>query len=229
MRVFKIILKILIIIIFVMSVTLNILLFGSSYGTLVFKYNENKFLSMNSFASSQLDFTELNSKKNSGIQLTVTSLSGDNKLKINYYFDKNANPMFEYHHTYEDGENLITNSSYFVNNTLYEDNNGEKSQGSASFNDALLAHEIVKTCLLSNSAIQENSKKAKISFSIKPLYLVGIKYSYTDEVTGNSYKYEYDLKGYLRKVTTTTKDDEIKITLSYKNKKIEFPSDLSEY
>ena len=68
MKAFKIILKSLLFLVFVISVTLNILLFNSSYGSLMFKYDKNKFYTMNYFATNKLTYENLLSKKDFGLQ-----------------------------------------------------------------------------------------------------------------------------------------------------------------
>ena len=109
MKIIKFILKTLLVLIFVCSVTVNILLFGSSYGTLVIKKDISLLKSM-SFNFTNLIFEELmeNTEKR-GYKYTYKVEENDKTVQqyeYTLYFDEENN--FNMTYTYNDGENNET-------------------------------------------------------------------------------------------------------------------------
>lgn len=232
MKVFKIILSVFLVLIFIVSVTFNIAIFGSSYGSLTLKYDETKFLSMNSYTSSNIYSTFLGYNKNSGLQLEATNTNDCEKLIANYHFDKEGNASFETKCTYKENEETKTNSYYYKDNVLYTDINGTKSKQTLNYSTAvrsILSLETYQDVLfLEEQAIKNNNGKTHLNISIKPFYFMGIKYAYKNDA-GSKYSYNYDLKGTLRKVTVSNKDEEKQTyIINLKNNKINFPN-LNEF
>jgi len=228
MKVFKIILKVFLVLIFIVSVTFNIAIFGSSYGSLTIKYDETKFLSMSSYTSSNIYSTFLGYSKNKGLQLEVTNVGDCDKLIANYYFDNEKNASFETKCTYLENDETKTNSYYYKDNVLYTDINGAKSKQTLNYSTAIttiLSLETYKDILfLEEGTIRSNNGKTHLNFSFKPFYFMGINYSYTSDA-GSKYSYNYDLKGTLRKVSVSNKDEKKQTyVINYKNNKINFPN-----
>ena len=230
MKIFKTILKVFVVIIFVVSAILNILIANSSYGSLLFKYEENKFLSLNTHAAHKFNY--ILSNKNEGLQFKATSVEGCDEFVANYYLDENSNLTFETKCTYTENDETVVNKAYFKDDVIYLDNNGTKSKESISEIYAISLYKSMFTYsdlyMLTNEAITSNDSKTKIGFSFSPFYLIGINYSYKSE-DNTLYKYSYDLTGKLRKVTVKDNENESKMTFNYKNKKIDFPSNLESY
>lgn len=230
MRIFKSLLKILFVLVFICSIIFNILLAGSSYGSLIFKYDQAKFRSLNTFSLNELSYSSLLTSKNKGIQLKATSVAGCDKLIADYYFDENSNPSFVSTCKYTEGDEKLTLTYYYKDGILYVNNNGTKSQAETNFDTAIAANSLFvhsKTIALADSVITKNKVKATMNISFSPFYFLGVKYSYKDN--GVSYKHEYDLNGYLRKTTVKTEENTSVFVLNYKNNKIDFPSDLENY
>lgn len=232
MKVIKIILKVFVVILFIVSVLLNILLFNSSNGSLIFKYDETKFIAMNSSASDYLNSEYIGSQKDMGIQFKSNNIESCNEFIANYYIDNESNITLETvcSYTNDKGEQ-VTDKLYFENNIVYLDSNGVKTKQNATASSVIEGYKGLYShlplFLLSNETIKENDSKTTIGFSFSPLYVVGINYKYTDENNIES-KYQYDLSGKLRKVTRKTDKKTETYEINYKSQKIEKPN-LEQY
>lgn len=228
MKTFKTILKILLVIIFIASAGLNILLFSSSYGTLIFKHNEAKLISMNSYANSRVSADYLMNQKDAGLQIKSTAVVGCDEYIANYYVDKDSKLYAHIACTYTKDGQTVTDNSYFKDNKVYHlHHTGEKAAETMDFKYLFSSqtNSALKNLLVSESKIKNNDEKAKISFSFSPFYFVGIKYSYKDELN-TTYKYEYDLSGCLRKINLSNSEGKKEVTITYKSKSISIPTNL---
>ena len=227
MKIFKIILNILIVIIIVMSITLNILCFGSSYGTLSIKYNENKFIAMNDYAFNTIDSFILNQDSKTGLQIEATNVNDCKVFSSNYYFDKESKLSFKISCIKESHVENI----YFSNDILYLDNvnnNGEKTKVNTPVEIALTKYSPnVDEIYLIGDIIKNNQTKTKLQFSFSPFYVLGINYQYKD-LSKTKYSYSYDFNGHLRKVRVINNEKQSDYTIGYKSKTIALP-DLSSY
>ena len=76
----KKIMTILLAILFILSITLNIIIFSSSYGTLLFKYDRTKFKSLINLNSSKLDISKFFLQKETGIQINYEYKDNDGHI-----------------------------------------------------------------------------------------------------------------------------------------------------
>ena len=235
-KIIKSILKFILIVLFVCSAALNIIMFNSSYGSLIFKYDENKFLAMNENAQDKIQLSNLLSKKDAGIQFEATNTNGCKEYSAQYYIDDKSKMTFatecSYSVTINKEVKNYTKKVYFKDDKVYIEDKGEKSSQDMDLTTALTMHTSIAhyyTYLtLNTSLVKESKAKTGLSISFSPLYLIGISYSHKDDA-GTKFKYDYDSKGNLRKVEIVGKDENDKtiernFKISYKNNKISFPS-----
>lgn len=229
MKALKIITTIFLTLVFILSIALNILLFSSSYGSLMFKYNKTTFNTMNSMNDERLSFNYLTNKKNQGIQITITS--NNEEFKGIYYVDENSELTFEHIYSTVNGKTrTITKRVYYKDNTLYTDDNGTMSISNTTIQEILLLSDIIfnqsSNVIPNADIVKSNDDKTQIGFSFSPLYFLGIKYAYTNEAN-QSYTYNYDLKGRIRKVEIKESETENKkYIINYKAKKVIIPDEL---
>lgn len=231
MRAFKLILKILLVIIFMFSVAFNILLWNSSYGSLIFKHNEEKLLAMASSKRLEFENSYFLLKQESGIQIYEESREGSSieKNTYKYYFDKESNLVAYIESSVQTADSFSKSKSYYKDGTIYKEENGVKfhypAMSVTTVGEILSSLNSLQDALITN--IETTNNKAVIDFSFSPFYVLGLRY--TVKEAEQTTTYSYDLSGNLRKIhikyqTGRTKDYEI----SYKNKKIDLP-DLSAY
>lgn len=232
MKVIKVIFKVFIVLLFIVSVLLNILLMDSSYASLIFKYDETKFMSMNSTAMNYLDSQYLLASKDAGIQFKSNNIDSCDEFVANYYIDNESNVTFETVCSYKDeNEKQVTDKVYFSDGVVYLDSNGVKSKKNLDIDSALDMYDGLYShaplFILDDGQITESESKTTIGFSFSPLYVVGINYKYTSSENDVT-KYQYDFQGKLRKVTRQRENKTETYEISYKNQKIEQPN-LEEY
>ncbi len=225
MRIFKFILKILLVIVFIFSVVLNFVLVGSSNGSLVFKYNQDKLSALAETSNNTLE-KFLDGKSNKTISFNVTS--SNETLNYSFYVDKEGKIFMEAVSTKDDK----TVTEYYQNEKLYTLDGDSKTykdcDALAMYNNYYsLVYSLTNYNLLETS-IDENKEKTKIDFSFKPLYVLGIKY--TANATDRKLTYKYDLKGNLRVVEADYEDNDkdYKLTINYSNKALKMP-DFSDF
>lgn len=241
MKTFKIILSVLLSIIFVISLSLNILLLNNTYGTLVFKYDEEKLKSM--------IMTETESKFNFisddefDMNTTTLKLSGGQGYLLEYSTkDSNGNKENSSYHIYLDEKKGLTysykseNSSgnvterYYINKIIYTDTNGVKRRMPKLEDPAYISEyennitqKIVNfyaTPIELLNDIKAFEVGTTIDFSFSPFYVLGIKATFKEKKATT--KLGYDLSGNLCKITETDSNGkETIIKISEKNKPIE--------
>lgn len=219
MRTFTTILKILMVFIFIISLTFNFLIFNSSYGTLIFKHNDDKFLSLVSTKRLNLDPNFFLCEKNIGLQINVKTKENDETTnkKVKIHLDKESKITVYV----LENNNQIT---YYQNGKVY-DKDGNDTLISINEKNAALV-ELEEINVLQDILINDipNSKnKVKIDFSFSPFYFIGFKY--TVKETDKKITYNFDLNGNIRKINIENENGvTINYSLEYKNEKITIPT-----
>lgn len=221
MKVFKVIIKVLLVIIFILSISLNAFVFRSSYGTLLFKYNSNKFSSMVNSRALEFNSIHFLDKSNEGIQIHLETIN-KGVLEVAYfdfYFDKGSNMTAKFTEIDSAVKKITT---YYTTNYLYKEVDGVKTKIAAD--EITIVNGILNSLIayqgVLSSDIKTNENKAKINFSFSPFYFLGLKYEIKDELS-----FHYDLDGRLRKVKVVLADGTVeKYTISYKNNQIKLPN-----
>lgn len=229
----KKIMTILLAILFILSITLNIIIFSSSYGTLLFKYDRTKFKSLINLNSSKLDISKFFLQKETGIQINYEYKDNETLMKYDYtiYFDDKSNLTIKIVESTQAGDNFKSKTSYFKDNYLYIEENESRTKITTS-KELAVAGAINILATLNNQlsihvANEENKAKTKIDVSTSPFYLLGFKYTVDNDISSSTYK--FDLKGNLRKANIKTITGEEKIyKISYKKEKVTFP-DLTQF
>lgn len=225
MRIFKFILKILFVIIFIFSIVLNFVLFGSSNGSLVFKHDKDKLSVMTETSNNALK-NFIDSKSSKAIEYNVT-LSNET-LNYTFFVDKDGKVFMKAVSTKEDK----TITKYYQDEKLYT-----QDGDSLTFTNCdlltMYSEFYSKVYSLTNynlleTSVDENNEKTKLDFSFKPFYVLGIKYS--AKATDRKLTYKYDLKGNLRVVEADFEDNDkdYSLTINYSNKVLKMPS-FGEY
>lgn len=225
MKAIKIIFRLFISLLFICSIALNIFTFRSSYGSLLLKYDDNKFLSM--VSARYLDFNSAYflSQKDQGLQMKVTSTkSGKTETNLyEFHFDDKGELTIQISDT--DSSNKTT-YSYYKNNTLYTEVGQIKTKIPMEKNifvTSIFSEMLSYQQILGND-ISESETKTTIDFSFNSGYLLGIKYKMNEDNC-----FYYDLEGKLRKIETTLPDETVKtFEITYNNQALTLP-DLSKY
>lgn len=247
MKKLKLLWYILFVFILIFSLMLNVLLLNSTYGTLVFKYDEGRLKSMilsdiqtrfNGF--SENDITSINRNNfnlsiGEGLFLKYSSKKpNEEKETYEYHIYLDENDGFTYYYKSKSANDSETERHY-VGQTLYTNTNGIKIKTPLTTESDISKHEngaidkfisFYKTPL--SLLLDQNFKsKTSLDFSISPFYVFGIKVSF--EFEKSIYNLSYDLSGNLRKITQKNENGiESTTQISAKNKKLEFPN-LDKY
>ena len=225
MKVLKVIFKLFTILLFTASLILNVFTFRSSYGTLLFKYDESKFSAM--VGSKHLEFSPIYflDKKDAGIQINSES-NKDGKIATSLYefhFDSEGKMVAKASDT--DSANKTT-YSYYKDGYVYKEVGSLKTK--LPTNETLfvsnLLLELTSYQQVLMTDIEDSDTKTTMDFSFSSGYILGIKYKMNEDTS-----FHYDLEGRLRKIETVLTDGTSKsFTITYKNQKITLP-DLNQY
>ena len=230
MKAVKIILVVLLSLILVASVGLNILLFNSSFGYLLFKKDISNLHTMTSLDYNYITDL-LDNPKDVGYSYSY-SIENESGLieKYTYHIAFNSEAKFSFSYEYIDGDKNKV-SKYLTDSYLYVQTENSKTKKALTDSElkelkVSVLEEISNYHYLAYSII--NSSKTSsidtgLNISFSPFYFLGIEVEVDDENT-TDYEFNYDLDGYLRKISYTDKNDqEISIKLSEKSSKIKFP------
>ena len=208
-------------VLFILSILLNAFMFRSSYGTLLFKYDESKFSSM--VGSRYLEFTPIYflDKTDSGVQIEYIS-NKDGKIEKHYYtfhFDKGSNMTAKIVDV--DSANNKT-YTYYITNTTYIETEDTKTK--QAVDEMTLISKLFQSIISYQSMlmvdIAEKDTKTKMNFSFSPFYVLGIKYTVSKTTT-----FYYDLNGKLRQIEAKLADGTKETyTFNYQNKQINLPN-----
>lgn len=226
MNVFKKILLVLMIIIFIFSLAFNIAICSSTNGTLIFKHNDEKMIAMASADRINLTPDYLMLQKDKGIQLVKEAKENGitTTNKYNIYLDKEYNLTASIKVSTKTGKISEQEKKYLKDGKVY-DNEGKELNEQIAFlsqiSTQLTEINLYQDALLTN--VETTNNKAKIDFSFNPFYFIGIKYEISEE--DRTITYNYDLKGRLRKITVDYKTGKLEnYSINYKNEKVTVPN-----
>lgn len=242
MKTLKLFLYIILIAVLSFSAAFNILLLNTTYGTLAFKYNEEKLASM-ILSETESRFVLQDTTTNFYVtsdQIKLVEGKGY-LLKYSRVTKEGLKESHEYH-VYMDEEDGFTYyyktvdfkdneiKRYFVDSTLYTNTNGIKVRESLTLQPEKSNVMLEVTDFYNQPLYLLNGISLKLftdvntslDFSVSPLYVLGIKATFKTDI--ESHSLHFDLKGNLRK---STKIDAVgtktTITISEKNEPVEFP------
>lgn len=217
----RIVITAILVVLFILSTLLNVFMFRSSYGTLLFKYNENKFLSMVSSRYLELNSIHFLDKSDCGIQIEYISNNAGKieKHYYNFHFDKGSNMTAKIVDIDSSSNKTYT---YYVAGKTYIQTKDSKTK--IDTNETTLVTELFEDILTYQTIlindIQEKDTKTKMDFSFSPFYVLGVKYN-----AGKTLTVHYDLNGKLRKINTTLTDGTKETyTFTYQNDQINLPN-----
>lgn len=225
MRIFKFILKILFVIIFIFSIVLNFVLLGSSNGSLVFKHNEVKLSTMTETSNNTLK-NFIDNKSNKSIEFNA--ILSNETLNYTFFVDKDGKVFMKAVSTKDDR----TVTKYYQDEKLYTQDGDSLTFANCDlltmYNDFYSKVYSLTNYDLLETSVDENKEKTKLDFSFKPLYILGIKY--TVKATDRNLTYKYDLKGNLRVVEADFEDNDkdYSLTINYSKKALKMPN-FDEY
>lgn len=220
---------VLLVIIFITSTLFNILLFGSSYGSLMLKKDTNLLQSMSWTDVSSNTLAGIKSQKNKGYLYQEKVYNGDElekSLEYYIYFDETSSPTYTY--TLKEGESET--KIYYNGEFLYTEKGESKlkkklteiqlaSNINAIVGKIVSFHESAYTSI---TTVEDKNLDTSISFSFSPFYFIGINVEIDNE--DNDSEFGFDLNGNLRKGEYEFADDsKAEIKLSTKTSEIEFP------
>ena len=149
MRVFKIILNIFMAIVLILSLTFCFLISSSSYGTLLFKHNDSKMLSMANVERLSFDSSQFFYNKNCGIQIYKETIDEKDTTKKNYklYFDNDFNLTASIYTSSKKGDNIKETTTYYKNGESY-DEKGSKIGVSTEIVDILTEINVLQDLII---------------------------------------------------------------------------------
>lgn len=225
MKIFKIVLTVILSALLVASIVLNIILFKSSYASLLIRYDKDMFYSLADNATKSLYPTSFLQSKNNGVEFFIDFDDSNNSTIYYFYVDEESKLSFKIKET-------INNKSityYLSNNTLYvyDEANNSKVKYSSTINDEYYNVAISTTKIDKLLPFIQSHSKEKTESDFNSSYILGIEYE--AEINDNtSYTYYFDLNGILRSVEVETENKEYTVTIKQNNTKIEMP-DFSDY
>ena len=231
MNTFRKIVSILLVIIFISSIIFNILIYSTSYGTLIFKYDDSKFSYMVDIKKTETMPTYFLYQKNQSIQIYKETSTETTTIKNSYIidFDKDSNLIVKIIDSNQTNDIFTKTESYYINGYVYkiEGDNKIKTESAKEtiLNDILTELYIYQQTLSSDILVSKTKAKPEISMS--PFYLLGLKYAIKED--NHNITYSYDLKGDLRKIKIKDASSTNTLyTINYKNKKLTLPN-LEEF
>lgn len=226
-KLIKVLIIVLASLLLIISFLYNILAFKTSYGTLMFKYDELKYYTMHSLATEAFDTRLLTEETKHAIKIKGENIEGCSLLEMTYYVDSDNKLNIKTICTKENE----TATYYFKDSTLYIDNGTSKTKELISLSDYKSLHPdyfgFMENFLFNPDLTADKENKTSMDFSFTPFYTFGIKYSYS--VGGTNFMYHYSLKGKLRKVEIDQANDDYKYTIDYKADKFDLPSNVEEF
>ena len=230
MKAFKLILKILFVIVFIFSVIFNIQLFSSAHGTLILSHDDEKMLIM--VNTEKNNFTPANflTRKNVALQVYKENRTETSVSKIHYqvYMDEEAKLLLKAETTKQTFDTDKANPSFTKSITYYKNGQYFSENGSAlstSENTLILADVFLEVNTFQEillNDIKETDNKAMIDFSISPFYFIGLRYTIKEETRNITIK--YDLSGNIRKIIVEQQNGDVSTyEIGYDDEKVEFP------
>lgn len=219
MRKLKFIFKILLVLIFICSVFLNVVLLKSSYGSLIFKYDQVKISALSESSDEYLQAYFSHNTKRS-IEFKVNK---DGIASVYAFSVDEKNDVYMKLTTKEDDVDVI---KYYADGKLYTEKGDSKTFISMSKLSIVSTYYAEAYSLLNfptlKVSINDNENKTKPVFSFNPLYVLGIGYTCKNGTTSHSYK--FDLKGRIREVNSAYDGGSTKVIVNYSNDQLTMPS-----
>lgn len=224
-KLIKIFLTIVLTFIFLLSVSYNIIIFKTSYGSLMFKYDELKYYTMHNLAIEPFSAAYLTKETKDTIEISGESIDGCDIFESKYYVNADKKLHIKTVCIVKGEEDLKT-TYYYDGSTLYIDNGNTKSKKSIDWVSYLEFYpeffSFAQTFLFNKTLTSDENNKTKIDFSFSPFYTFGIKYAYS--IGATEYTYRYDLKGRLRKIQINQPTGNAKYEINYTDTKFSFPN-----
>lgn len=227
----KITLNILLVLAFIFSAAFNILIHGSSYGTLIVSHSDEKLLAITSAEYLNFYPNFFLGQKEAGVQIYKETREDTSIIKDTYsiHFSEEYNMTASISKTTQEADNFTRVDSYYKDQYLYTSNDTKKTKTSATPNTVTysILSEITTLLYVLSEDIEEKDTKAKIDFSFSPFYFIGIKYTINSEESDITFK--YDLNGTLRKISIEYESGKKEYyEISHKNKEVKLPN-LEEF
>lgn len=225
MRTLKITLTVFMTMILIVSIFFNILILGSANGTLVFKHDDQKLLSMISAQRLILDDSQISNSKNTGYQLTKTIIENGVKTKESYKIHFNE----KYEATLSilietTTKDTIKTQKYYRDGFVY-DEKGNQSPSNA--NPKELFAEVMSGVNAYQDAlaidIETTKTKVENNFTFDSFPFIELQYTIKREES--TVTFSYDLDGSLKTIKISYTDGKKETYSIYKaNKKVYIPS-----
>lgn len=226
-KLIKIILITLAVLLLLVSFLYNILAFRTSYGTLMFKYDEIKYYTMHSLSTEAFDTKLLNKETKHAISIKGEKAEGCDVLEMTYYVDSENKLNIKTVCSIEEK----TTTYYFRDSTLYIDDESTKTKEEISLTSYKTLYPeyfgFMENFLFNPDLTADKEDETSMDFSLSPFYTFGIEYSYS--IGDSEFTYHYSLKGKLRKIEIEQADEEYEYKINYKAKKFDLPSNIDEF
>lgn len=226
MKIFKLILTIILSMLLIASILLNIILFKSSYASLLVRYDKDMFTSLADNAAKELYPTSFLQNKQIGVELFMDFEDNNDSINYHFYVDEESKLTFKINEV----KNGKTITYYLKDDVLYinDQATNSKTKSTTTTGDEFYYIAIASTKIDKLLPYIENNSNERTEIDFNSGYFLGLEY----EVEVNeeiSYTYHFDLKGKLRSVDVDTyNEQEYTIAIKESNNKIEMP-DFSDY
>ena len=166
----KVSIAILVTLLLIVSFLYNILAFRSSYGTLMFKYDELKYYTMHSLATESLDTRFLKKETKHATKIKGENIEGCSLLEMTYYVDNEDKLNIK---TICSKENKTT-TYYFKDSILYIDDGVSKTKESISLSNYKALYPeyfgFMENFLLNSDLTADKENKTSMDFSSSPFW-----------------------------------------------------------
>ena len=225
MRTLKITLTVFMTMILIVSIFFNFLVMGSANGTLVFKHDDQKFLSMVSTQRLVLDGSQISSSKNAGYQLTKTTIEKGVTTKEIYQIYLNDRYEATLSITSEIKEkNTVKTQNYYRVGFVYDEKGNQfpsAEDPKVLFADAMSSVNSYQDALAID--IETTKTKVENDFNFSAFPFIELQYTIKREESNTTFT--YDLKGNLKTIKISYKDGKKEsYSISKLNKKVYIPS-----
>lgn len=221
-KLLTIILSVLAALLFLVSALYNILVYKSSYGSLMFKYDEVKYYVMHDIATQPFSYTYLQKETKNVVKISGENIDGCDVFTTEYYVNKESKIFIKTTCSVEEDETTY----YYDGTTVYIYHGDENSKKDLSLGEYFTYYPdffgFAQTFLFDTSLTSNKNNKTKIDFSFSPFYTFGIKYSYS--LADTSYTYKYDLYGRLRKIIIEDSVNKSTYRIDYTSEKFSLPN-----
>ena len=225
MRTLKITLTVFMTMILIVSIFFNILILGSANGTLVFKHDDQKLLSMISAQRLILDDSQISNSKNTGYQLTRTVVENGVKTKEVYKIHFNE----KYEATLSvlketKTKDTVKTQKYYRDGFVYDEKGNQypsTDNPKILFAEAMYSVNAYQDALATD--IETTKTKVKNNFTFSSFPFIELQYTIKREESKTTFA--YDLDGSLKTIKISYEDGKKETYSIYNtNKKVYIPS-----